>query len=49
MKFSLPILSAAICAAQASASLPSAGPPLILRTNTYGGNNVVGPRSTEFV
>jgi hypothetical protein len=49
MKFSLPILAAAICAAQASASLPSAGPPLILRTNTYRGTIATGPQWTEFV
>ena len=49
MKFSLPILAAAICASQASASLPSAGPPLILRTNTYRGTIATGPQWTEFV
>ena len=49
MKFSLPILAAAISAAQATASLPSAAPPLILRTNTYRGTIATGPRSTEFV
>ena len=43
------VLAAALCAAQAAAGMPSTAPPLILRTNTYGGTIATGPRSTEFV